>query len=43
MTKLQIEAEAPNFILNDFNGTIVDLSSFRSHKNVLVVFNRSFL
>ncbi len=43
MSKLQVEVEAPNFVLNDFDGKKVYLTSFRNIKNVLLVFNRGFL
>ena len=43
MSKVQVEIEAPNFVLNDFNGKEVDLNRFRNIKNVLLVFNRGFL
>jgi len=43
MSKLQVNAEAPDFVLNDFNGREVCLSAYRNRKNVLLVFNRGFL
>ncbi|MEA1968420.1 MAG: hypothetical protein U9N77_09400 [Thermodesulfobacteriota bacterium] len=43
MSRLQVETEVPNFVLNDFEGREVELKSFRKIKNVLLVFNRGFL
>ncbi len=43
MLKVQINVEAPNFVLNDFNNKEISLSSYRNIKNVLLVFNRGFL
>ena len=43
MSKLQVEVEAPNFVLNDFNNKERSLSSYRNIKNVLLVFNRGFI
>jgi len=41
--KAQLNKEAPDFTLADFNGRQVSLSDFRGQKNVLLVFNRGFL
>jgi len=35
---IQVGAEAPDFVLKDQNGQVVQLSSFRGVKNVLLVF-----
>ena len=43
MSKLQVTVEAPDFVLNDFQGQEVALSGFRDRRNVLLVFNRGFL
>lgn len=43
MSKVQVEIEAPNFVLNDFDGKEVNLNRFRNIKNVLLVFNRGFI
>ena len=43
MGKLSIEAEAPDFVLNDFKGIEIRLSKYRDKKNVLLVFNRGFM
>ena len=42
MPRVEINVEAPNFTLNDFNGKSVSLTDFAGQKNVLVVFNRGF-
>lgn len=42
MSKVQINVEAPNFTMNDFNNKEISLSSYRDTKNVLLVFNRGF-
>ena len=42
MPRVEINIQAPNFTLNDFNGRSVSLADFRGQKNVLVVFNRGF-
>jgi peroxiredoxin len=43
MARIEINTPAPDFTLDDFNGTTVTLSGFRSTSNVLLVFNRGFL
>ncbi len=42
MPKVQLHTPAPDFTLNDFNDQPVRLADFRSHKNVVLVFNRGF-
>lgn len=42
MAKVELNAQAPEFILLDFNGSRISLSDFTDRKNVLVVFNRGF-
>jgi len=42
MPKVALNMPAPDFILNDFTGNPVKLSSYRGRKNVLLVFNRGF-
>lgn len=42
MTRIQLDKPAPDFILDDFTGRLVRLSSFQGVKNVLLVFNRGF-
>jgi peroxiredoxin len=41
--KITTDQIAPDFKLNDFNGELVQLSSFRGEKIVLLVFNRGFM
>ena len=43
MSKMQIDIDAPDFVLNDFAGKEISLSSYRNLKNVLLIFNRGFL
>ncbi len=42
MAKVELNTQAPEFTLLDFNGNSVSLSDFNDRKNVLVVFNRGF-
>jgi peroxiredoxin len=42
MPRVELNIQAPNFTLSDFNGRSVSLSDFTGQKNVLVVFNRGF-
>lgn len=42
MPRVEMNAQAPDFTLNDFNGKSVSLLDFRNKKNVMVVFNRGF-
>ena len=42
MAKVTIDAKAPDFTLDNFQGDPITLSSFESDKNVLLVFNRGF-
>jgi len=42
MPRISLNATAPGFTLPDLNGNPVSLSDFRSRKNVLLVFNRTF-
>ena len=42
MSRVELYAPAPEFALADFTGAEVRLSDFRDHKNVLLVFNRTF-
>lgn len=41
--RLAVNTPAPDFTLPDMNGTPVSLADYRHEKNVLLVFNRSFL
>ena len=43
MSRVSLNQAAPNFILPDFSGRNVSLSDYRGRKNVLLVFNRTFL
>ncbi len=43
MPKVEINAPAPDFTLDDFKGTSVSLTGFRAKSNVLLVFNRGFV
>ncbi len=42
MSKVELNAEAPNFTLKDFKGNEVSLTDFRGEKYVVLVFNRGF-
>ena len=42
MARVELNTQAPNFTLTDFNGEKVSLSNFNGQKNVVVVFNRGF-
>jgi peroxiredoxin len=43
MPKVELNAPAPDFSLDDFSGKTVRLSDFRGQSNVLLVFNRGFI
>jgi len=42
MPQVAINKPSPQFTLDNFAGEPVSLSDYRSHKNVLLVFNRGF-
>ena len=42
MPRVELNTEAPDFTLPDFNGNTLSLADFTGQKNVLVVFNRGF-
>ncbi|KAA3659008.1 MAG: hypothetical protein DWQ10_09880 [Calditrichaeota bacterium] len=42
MHKVQLNMDAPDFTLRNFQGENVSLSDFQGKKNVLIVFNRGF-
>jgi peroxiredoxin (alkyl hydroperoxide reductase subunit C) len=42
MARVELNVQAPNFTLNDFNDKSITLADFAGKKNVLVVFNRGF-
>ncbi len=41
--KVELNTEAPNFTLKDFNGNEISLADYRGEKNVVLVFNRGFM
>ena len=43
MPRVALDATAPDFALEDFQGQMVRLSDFRGKMNVLLVFNRGFV
>ncbi|MBP8666174.1 MAG: redoxin domain-containing protein [Smithella sp.] len=43
MPRVELNTQAPDFTMNDFNGKSVSLSDYAGQKNVLVVFNRGFM
>ena len=43
MPRVELNTQAPDFTMNDFNSKSVSLSDYAGQKNVLVVFNRGFL
>jgi peroxiredoxin len=43
MPRVSLNQIAPDFTLSDFSGNPVRLSDFRGRKNVLLVFNRTFI
>jgi len=43
MPRVALNVTAPDFTLPDLNGHPVSLSDFRGRKNVLLVFNRTFV
>jgi len=43
MSKVRLNVEASDFVLNDFNNKKISLSDYRNRKNVLLVFNRGFI
>ena len=43
MSRIDLNVQAPDFTLNDFNGKSVSLSSYINKKNVMLVFNRGFI
>jgi peroxiredoxin len=43
MAKVQINAIAPDFTLEDVQGQTVRLSDYREDKHVFLVFNRGFV
>lgn len=43
MSKVALEAQAPDFELPDFKGRLFRLSDLHGHSNALLVFNRGFM
>ena len=43
MARIDLNAQAPDFTLADYNENPVSLSDFKGKKNVVLVFNRGFL
>ena len=42
MSKVELNAIAPDFTLKDYKGNSVSLSDFKGKKNIILVFNRTF-
>ncbi len=43
MARLDVNMQAPNFSLPDFNGELFELSKYQGKSHILVVFNRGFI
>jgi peroxiredoxin len=43
MPKVNIDAPAPDFTLEDYQGSSITLSDYEEKQNVLLVFNRGFM
>jgi len=43
MPRVELNKQAPDFTLPDFQGEQFSLSSLRDKKNVVIVFNRGFI
>ncbi len=43
MAKVELNASAPDFTLQDFEGNPFTLSGLKGAKNVFLVFNRGFM
>lgn len=43
MSRVSINQPAPDFSLSDFSGNVFHLKDFLGMKNVLLVFNRTFV
>jgi peroxiredoxin len=43
MPRVDLNATAPDFVLEDFSGQTVQLSDYRGKKHVVLVFNRGFM
>jgi peroxiredoxin len=42
MSKVALNAPAPDFVLPDFQGNEIRLSDYFGHQNIVLVFNRGF-
>jgi hypothetical protein len=42
LARVSLNQIAPDFSLADYHGNQIRLADFRGHKNVLLVFNRTF-
>lgn len=43
MASIEVNKEAPDFDVNDFQGNKFTLSQFKGKKNILIVLNRGFV
>jgi peroxiredoxin len=43
MAQVELNAPAPDFTLEDYEGNKVSLSQFKGKQHVLLVFNRGFM
>ena len=43
MPKVNLNTQAPNFTLVDYEGKSISLTDFQEKQNVLLVFNRGFV
>ncbi len=43
LAQVELNTPAPDFSLNDFNGKKVQLSDYKTQKNVVIVLNRGFI
>ncbi len=43
MPRVSVNQPAPNFSLSDFTGNIFTLAEQKGQKNVLLIFNRTFV
>ncbi len=43
MARVKLNAPAPDFEIEDFNGKMIRLSDYRGKSKVLLIFNRGFM
>lgn len=43
MAQVELNTQAPDFTLEDFEGQSVTLSDFNGRKHVVLIFNRGFM